>query len=143
MTSDEMRAIRKGTGLSQQGIAYQLGVSRKTINEMENGAPIDRRTELAMQTLARKIKLVSDVFWAEDSTRGTHIVVRRTEREYDRPNALYSGNSELMLYGEFKRRDHAERWSRALRQSDEPRNTRKLLRERAADLKRRAEAQAA
>lgn len=138
-----MKAIRRGTGLSQEGIANQLGVSRKTVNEMENGAPIDRRTELAMQTLARKIKLISDVFWVEDSIRDTHVVVRRTEREYDRPNAIYSGHSELMLYGEFARRKHAERWWRALCRSDNPRNTRKLLRERAAELKERETADAA
>jgi DNA-binding XRE family transcriptional regulator len=138
MTSEEMKAIRKGTGLSQQGIASELGVSRKTINELENGAAIDRRTELAMQTLARKIKLTSDVFWVEDTIRGTHIVVRRTVQEHDRPDALYYGRSLTMLYGEFKRREHAERWWRALSRSDNPRNTRKLLRQRETEQKQRA-----
>lgn len=142
MTSEEMKALRKGTGLSQQGVANELGVSRKTVNEMENGAPIDRRTELALQALARKIRLISDVFWVEDSIRGTHVVVRRTLRELDRPNALYYGHSLLMLYGEFKRRDHAERWWRAVGRSTNPRNTRKLLRERAAEQKQRQEAEA-
>lgn len=133
MTGEEIKAIRKGTGLSQEGIGNQLGVSRKTVNEMENGATIDRRTELAMQALARKIKLISDVFWVEDSVRNTHVVVRRTVREYDKPNALYSGHSELILYGEFEHRLHAERWRGALSRSDNPRNSRKLLRQRAAD----------
>ena len=133
MTGEEIKAIRKGTGLSQEGIGNQLGISRKTVNEMENGTTIDRRTELAMQALARKIKLISDVFWVEDSVRNTHVVVRRTVREYDKPNALYSGHSELILYGEFEHRLHAERWRGALSRSDNPRNSRKLLRQRAAD----------
>lgn len=138
MTAQEFKSIRKATGLSQDGIARELGVSRKTVNEWENGSPLDRRTELAMQTLARRIKLVSDVFWVEESIRDTYAVARRTMREYERPNALYYGHSELMLYGEFKRRDHADRWRRALSRSDNPRNTRKLIRERAAeDLRRR------
>nr|GLK21675.1 hypothetical protein GCM10017606_25020 [Microbacterium terregens] len=136
MTADEMRAIRKGTGLSQQGIANQLGVSRKTVNEMENGGPIDRRTELAMQALARRIKLVSDTFWVEDSVRGTQIVVRRTMREYDDPVALYSGRSEVMLYGEFRQRKHAERWRRALVGSQDPRETTELKRRRAVEVAR-------
>lgn len=139
MTSEEMKSIRKGAGLSQQGIATQLGVSRKTVNELENGAPIDRRTELAMQTLARTIKLISDVFYVEDTIRGTQAVVRRTMREYDNPNVLYSGRSELMLYGEFRRRAHAERWRRALSHSENPRNTRTLLRQRVAEQEKRHE----
>ena len=134
MTAEEMKALRKGTGLSQEGIANKLGVSRKTVNEMENGAPIDRRTELAMQTLARTIRLISDSFLVEDTNRNTFMVVRRTDREYDRPNALFWGGHESMLYGEFKKRAHAERWWRALTNSDNPRNTRDLERKRAADV---------
>lgn len=140
MKPDELKALRKGTGLSQQGLANHLGVSRKFVNEMENGAPIDARTALAVQSLARKVKLISDLFWIDDSIRGTHIVIRRTEREHDRPNALYWGHSETMLYGEFTRRKDAERWARALRLSDNARNTRKLERARAAEV---AEAEAA
>jgi len=143
MTNDEFKSIRKATGLSQEAIARQLGVSRKTVNEMENGAPIDRRTELAMQALAQRIKLISDAYWVEDTIRGTYAVVRRTVREYDRPNALYYGHSEVMLYGEFARYKDAERWRTALLASDNPRNTRKLIRERAAEDLRRRHANAA
>ncbi|ATI54174.1 helix-turn-helix transcriptional regulator [Sphingomonas melonis] len=134
MKPDELKALRKGTGLSQQGLANHLGVSRKFVNEMENGAPIDSRTELAVQTLARKVKLISDLFWVDESNRNTFIVIRRTEKEHDRPNALYWGHSETILYGEFNSRKHAERWARALRQSDDPRGTQKLLRARAAEV---------
>jgi DNA-binding XRE family transcriptional regulator len=143
MMSDEMKAIRRGTGLSQEGIANKLGISRKTVNEMENGAPIDRRTELAMQTLARTIKLISDVYYVEDSIRNTYLVVRRTLREYDSAYALYSGHSELMLYGEFNRRGHAERWWKNLNLSNNPRNTRKLLRERKAEFDKHQQSEAA
>ena len=83
MKPDELKALRKGTGLSQQGLANHLGVSRKFVNEMENGAPIDSRTELAVQTLARKVKLISDLFWVDESNRNTFIVIRRTEKEHD------------------------------------------------------------
>ncbi|KAK0360815.1 hypothetical protein LTR94_025824, partial [Friedmanniomyces endolithicus] len=86
---------------------------------------------LAVQALARKMKLISDLYWVDDSNRGTHIVIRRTEREHDRPNALYWGHSEMMLYGEFAHRKHAERWARSLRASENPRNTRTLRRARA------------
>ena len=137
MKPDELKALRKGTGLSQQGLANHLGVSRKFVNEMENGAPIDSRTELAVHSLARKVKLISDLYWIDDSIRGTYIVIRRTEREHDRPNALYWGHSETMLYGEFARRKDAERWARALRLSENPRNTRKLERARAAEIAER------
>lgn len=140
MNAEELKALRKGTGLSQQGLANELGVSRKFVNEMENGAPIDRRTELAVHTLARQMKLISDVIWVENSVRGTFIVIRRTMKELERHNALYWGHSETLLYGEFDRRKDAERWARALRQSDNPRGTRKLLRARAAEI---AEAEAA
>lgn len=133
MKPDELKALRKGTGLSQQGLANELGVSRKFVNEMENGAPIDHRTQLAVQSLARKVKLISDLYWVDDSNRSTHIVIRRTVREHDRPNALYWGHSETLLYGEFARRVDAERWARALRTSDNPRNTRPLERARAAE----------
>lgn len=137
MKPDELKALRKGTGLSQQGLANELGVSRKFVNELENGAPIDQRTQLAVQSLARKVKLISDIYWVDDSNRGSHVVIRRTEREHDRPNALYWGHSETMLYGEFTRRKHAERWARALRVTDNPRNTRQLERARAAEIAER------
>lgn len=141
MLTEELKALRKGTGLSQQGLANHLGVSRKFVNEMENGAPIDTRTELAVQNLARRVKLISDLFWVDESIRNTFIVIRRTEKEHDRPDALYWGHSETILYGEFNSRKHAERWARALRQSDNPRNTQKLIRARDAEFAEQEAAQ--
>jgi putative transcriptional regulator len=137
MNSIELRAIRASTGLSQAGLAEALGISRKTYNELEGGATIDQRTRLAMETLARKVKLIRDAYWVEESAKGTWIVIRRTEREIDRPNALYWGQAELMLYGEFANADHAYRWAAALRRADNPRNTRKLERAREAEARER------
>ncbi|MFZ5699720.1 MAG: helix-turn-helix transcriptional regulator [Pseudomonadota bacterium] len=52
MQADEMRAIRKALGWTQQQLADQLGMSRKAIGEMETGkASIERRTGLAVNWL--------------------------------------------------------------------------------------------
>lgn len=53
MTSADVREIRRSLGLTQQRMADALGLSRKTINEIEGGkAPIERITMLAMLHLA-------------------------------------------------------------------------------------------
>lgn len=52
MQADDMRILRKEIGWSQQELADELGMSRKSIVEMEGGkAPIERRTELAVRML--------------------------------------------------------------------------------------------
>lgn len=137
MTSDDLRALRKSMALTQYGLATALGVSRKTINELEKGDRVDARTALAVEALARRIKLVEDSYWVESTTRGTYAVVRRTVRELPHDRAMHFTKSELMLYGEFARREHAYRWSAALRSSFDPRNTRKLRRQRDAELAER------
>lgn len=46
MQADDLKAIRAGLGMSQQAFADALGMSRKAVNEMENGkAAIEARTE--------------------------------------------------------------------------------------------------
>jgi DNA-binding XRE family transcriptional regulator len=132
MTGEELKARRKGMGYTQDGLAKVLGVSRKTINEMENGGPIDKRTELAVAAESRRVKLIEHVLWVEASKRDTYIVVRRTIREIDRPGAMFYAHGETWLFGEFKRRDHAYRWCTALHRTDNARETRRLTRERAA-----------
>lgn len=133
MTGDEFKGFRRSVGISQEGLANELGVSRKFVNEIENGAPIDRRTELAIQALASQLKLVSDVYSIEGTNRGTYAVLRRTSRNCDRPHALSWMHSESMLYGEFTRRTAADRWRGALLRSKIPRSTRKLERARAIE----------
>lgn len=134
MKGIEFKALRKGMALTQEGLAKKIEVSRKTINEQENSDKVDTRTAMAVQALADKMKLLEDTFWVEQSKRNTHIVVRRTVREYLDTRAMYHGHSEVMLYGEFARREDAYRWSAALRLANNPRNSRKLLRERATEM---------
>lgn len=133
MTGGELKARRKGMGYTQEGLGKLLGVSRKTINEMENGGTIDTRTELAVMAEARRVKVLENTFWVMDTKHGTYAVANRLIREIDRPNALFWSHGTTILYGEFKRRDHAYRWCDALHRSDNARTTRKLLRSRAAE----------
>ncbi len=132
MTSEELRSLRKSMGYTQDGLAKVLGVSRKTINEMENGSPIDKRTELAVAAESRRVKLIEHVIWVEPSNRGSYIVAQRMVRELDRPNALFYAHGESRLFGEFKRRDHAYRWCTALQRTENARETRRLTRDRSA-----------
>lgn len=137
MTGEDLKARRKGMGYTQDGLGRVLGVSRKTINEMENGATIDKRTELAVQAESRRVQVLEHTIWVEPTIRGTYAVAQRLIREIDRPNAMFYSHGETRLYGEFKRRDHAYRWTTALHRSDNARETRKLTHDRAADFARR------
>ncbi len=134
MNGDELKARRKGMGYTQDGLARVLGVSRKTINEMENGGTIDTRTELAVVAESRRVNVLENTFWVMPTIRNSYAVAQRLIREIDRPNALFYAHGSTMLFGEFKRRDHAYRWCAALHRSDNARNTRDLLRRRAADM---------
>ena len=50
---EEVKAVRKGLGLSQQALGDALGLSRVTVGQMERGrAPIERRTVLSLLYLA-------------------------------------------------------------------------------------------
>lgn len=137
MKAGEMRSIRKGMAMTQEGLATALGISRKTINAMENGDEIDDRTALAVSALAHRVRLIEDMFWVEQTKSGSYGVARRTMREFPHAQAMYFTRSELMLYGEFSRREDAYRWSAALLLANNPRNTRKLERQRAAEMARR------
>ncbi len=135
MTGEDLKALRKGMGYTQEGLGKVLGVTRKTINEMEGGAPIDKRTEMAVLAETRRVKVIEHTFWVMPTVNNTYAVGQRLIREIDRPNAMFYSHGETMLYGEFKRRDHAYRWCAALHRSDNARNTRELLRRRAAGVK--------
>lgn len=135
MTGEDLKALRKGMGYTQEGLGKVLGVTRKTINEMEGGAPIDKRTEMAVLAETRRVKVIEHTFWVMPTVNDTYAVAQRLIREIDRPNAMFYSHGETMLYGEFKRRDHAYRWCAALHRSDNARNTRELLRRRAAEVK--------
>ncbi len=130
MTSEELKARRKGMGYTQEGLGKVLGVTRKTINEMENGGTIDTRTELAVLAEARRVKVIENTFWVMPTINGTYAVARRLIREIERPTVMFYMHGETMLFGEFNRRDHAYRWCAALHRSDNARNTRELIRRR-------------
>lgn len=51
MTSHEYKALREKLGLTQDGLASLLGVTRKTINARENGAKITEEAALAITAL--------------------------------------------------------------------------------------------
>jgi DNA-binding XRE family transcriptional regulator len=136
MSAIELRAIRKGMAMTQAGVASVLGISRKTIVEMEAGrSPIDERTAISLRRLAERTKLIENSFLVDESNRGTWLVVRRTSREMPSDTAMFYMQSDLMLYGEFPRRVDAYRWCAALRHADNPRNTRALERKRAEQMK--------
>ncbi|SMF70471.1 helix-turn-helix domain-containing protein [Allosphingosinicella indica] len=106
MQGDELRQLRKAAGLTQGELAKRLGLTETFIGMMERGAkPIELRTQLA----ARQI--VQDVFFVTGRTiDGRYAVARRTiERETSQRT-----NMATMMYGIFRRRDHAFRWAAAL-----------------------------
>jgi Predicted transcriptional regulators len=142
MQQNELKAARKSLAMSQAEFAERIGVSRVLVGQMERGdAPITDRTSTAVEMLLAKIKIISDVFSVRENPQGGYVVVRGTQFEHDHPTAMYWGQSRLLLYGVFSRRDHAYRWATALKTSDSPRNTRRLLREREADARAREQSQ--
>lgn len=52
MQGSELKAMRKELGWSQARMGAELGLTQKFIGMMERGAPIERRTELAVLYLA-------------------------------------------------------------------------------------------
>ena len=51
----DIRAIRKGLGLSQSELADKLGLTQPTISRFETGGlELDERTRLAVEALAMK-----------------------------------------------------------------------------------------
>lgn len=110
MTGKELREIRKSKGQTQYEWATKLGVSRKTIVAWEaTEEPLDEGVDLQVRRLAGQIRLVEDTFWVSPTVNGTYAVNRRRIVSHNR---VIEGSA--VLYGEFKRRDHAYRWCAAL-----------------------------
>lgn len=127
-----MRATRKKVAMTQSELAAQLGVSRKTIIGWEQSAsPLDEGVALQVFNVTRQIRLIENSYRVESTVTGTYAVVGKRVRNVPSPTARAWFHSELMLFGEFKRRDHAYRWCAALEATADPRGTRKLLRQRA------------
>ena len=58
MTGQEMRELRKTTGLTQEQFADEIGLSRKSVNEAEalGDQHVGRRTESAVRAITRVTK---------------------------------------------------------------------------------------
>lgn len=49
MQGDELRALRKSAGMTQAEMAEAIGMTATSIGLMERGAPIEKRTALAVR----------------------------------------------------------------------------------------------
>jgi transcriptional regulator with XRE-family HTH domain len=136
-----MRVARKKVAMTQHELAVKLGVSRKTIVGWERSAgPLDEGVALQVFNVTRQIRLIENSYRVDQTRAGTYAVVGRRIRNVPHPNAMAWFHSELMLFGEFKRRDHAYRWRATLEATADPRGTRKLIMQRAEDVERAREA---
>lgn len=127
MTGKELREIRKSKSQTQHEWAIKLGVSRKTIVAWEaTEGSLDDGVDLQVRRLAGQIRLVEDTFQVFPTANGTYGVSRR---RIIGQNRRIDGSA--VLYGEFKRRDHAYRWCAALqiaKTETTARRTKKLIR---------------
>lgn len=57
MTADDLKALRRKLGLSQEALAEALGVNRHSVKRWEMGIhPISERTERALNMLRKTLK---------------------------------------------------------------------------------------
>lgn len=133
MQREELKQIRTSLRLSQAEFAARLGLSRVFVGMMERGdKPIGERTVMAARAILKNERLVDDSFSVLPAKDGSYLVARRTERERFDTEAMYHGQSSLIAYGKFNRRDHAYRWASALHVSPDPRAARGFARMREA-----------
>jgi transcriptional regulator with XRE-family HTH domain len=126
-----MRAARKKVAMTQHELAVQLGVSRKTVVGWEQSAdPLDEGVALQVFNITRQIRLIENSYRVDPTNRGTYAVVGKRRRNMPSATAMAWFNTEVMLFGEFRRRDHAYRWCAALEATADPRGTRKLIKYR-------------
>ncbi len=64
MPNEKMRAARKEHGLSQAELAARIGVSRQTINMIENG-DYNPTIALCLKICKTLGKTLDDLFWEE------------------------------------------------------------------------------
>jgi transcriptional regulator with XRE-family HTH domain len=132
-----MRAARKEIAMTQRELATRLGVSRKTIVGWEQSlGPLDEGVALQVFNVTHKIRLIKNSYRVDTTQHGTYAVVGKRIRNIPHPTAMAWFHSELMLFGEFKRRDHAYRWCAALEATADPRGTRKSIRQSAEEARR-------
>ncbi|WP_343526783.1 helix-turn-helix transcriptional regulator [Sphingomonas sp.] len=125
MQGHELRALRKSMGMTQGQLAAALGFSHGFIGEMERGEKaIEPRTILALRGLrAEREEDVTEhgfqVTYADRVDAWNVVFV------HDGWRGMF-GKREVVLYGHFKNRRHAERWAAALEKAARPRPQRNL-----------------
>ena len=135
MNGLDLRAARKKAAMTQHELAEALDVSRKTVISWEQSdKDLDEGVTLKALKAIGSIRLLEDTYRVETTQAGDYAVVGRRVRDLPSRDAMVWLHSELRLFGVFKRRDHAYRWQAALVASADPRDTRKLARERLAEV---------
>ena len=125
MQGQELRSLRKAMGMTQGQLAAALAFSQGFIGEMERGEKaIEPRTVLALRGLrAEREEDVSEhgfhVSYA-DRVDGWNVVF-----VHDGWRGMF-GKREVVLYGHFKDKRHAERWADVLEKAARPRPQRNL-----------------
>lgn len=111
LTPEELKALRLSARMTQQAFGEAIGVSRVTVGLMERGeAPIEKRTVSAVRYATVKFKVVAG------DTPGVWIV---RGAKLSREGRTTVGS--VMLYGWFRRYEHAYRWAAALAMAKRPR----------------------
>ncbi len=141
MNGSEMRAARKKVAMTQHELAQRLGVSRKTVVGWEQSTdPLDEGVVLQVRRVTGQIRLIENTFSVFDPTpRGSYAVWGRRIQEVPSATAARLVTGATLLYGEFRRRDHAYRWCSALQASADPRRSRKQIRETNEEVRRMRE----
>lgn len=122
MQPDELRAMRQETGLTQEQFATHMGVSRKALNEMENGrAPIERRSMMAARQAFNELSRLSSAhevtptpedvplreamfLWDEEPQDGHRIIVVQRGEDDQRFTSSYgASNSEWIAADDIGR----------------------------------------
>ena len=65
MYNEKMKELRQGLGLSQAELAKRIGVSRQTINMIENGG-YNPTIELCIRICRELGVTLNDLFWREN-----------------------------------------------------------------------------
>lgn len=129
-----MRAIREKAAMTQHELAKRLDVSRKTVIRWEASEEhLDQGVTLQLLKVAGQIRVIENTFRVAPTNLGSYMVARRCIRNLPTARAASYTSVEVVLYGLFKRLDHASRWCTALQNAVDPRCTRELLKERARE----------
>ena len=135
MIGTGLRAVRKMAAMTQHELAEKLGVSRKTVVGWEQSPEaLQEGVVLQILNITGQIRVIENSYRVEATAEGAYAVAGKRVRDLPAVHAMVWLHSEVMLFGVFKRRDHAYRWRAALEATADPRNTRKLIKERRVEV---------